>query len=75
VVGRHSRKVRAQIRNKPHHIFEKIIFAKVGLTLLIFNKVRAQRGANDLDAGKNHRLGEFVARDNLIGGREQAHRA
>ena len=30
-----------------HQIFEEMIFAKVGLTLLILNKVRAQRGAND----------------------------
>ena len=30
-----------------YQIFKKMIFAKVGLTLLILNKVRAQRGAND----------------------------
>ena len=30
-----------------YQIFEKLIFAKVGFTLLILNKVRAQRGAND----------------------------
>jgi len=34
-----------------HRIFEKMIFAKVGLTLLILNKVRAQRGANDFGRG------------------------
>ena len=31
--------------------FREMIFAKVGLTLLILNKVRAQRGANDLGRG------------------------
>ena len=34
-------------------IFEKMIFAKVSfITLLILNKVRAQRGANDFGRGK-----------------------
>jgi len=35
------------IRGGDHRIFEKMSFAKVSLTLLILNKVRAQRGAND----------------------------
>ena len=61
-----------------YQIFEKLIFAKVGLTLLILNKVRAQRGANDFGRGKkalSRRVLYFIARDNLIGGNEQAHRA
>ena len=57
-----------------YQIFEEIIFAKVGLTLLILNKVRAQRGANDFGrGGKTSAI--FIARDNLIGGNKQAHRA
>ena len=53
-----------------YQIFEKMIFAKVGLTLLILNKVRAQRGANDFGRGEkalSRRV--FLARDNLIGGK------
>ena len=34
-----------------YQIFEKMIFAKVSLTRLILNKVRAQRGANDFGRG------------------------
>ena len=44
-----------------YQIFEKMIFAKVGLTLLILNKVRAQRGANDFGRGKKQTLGEFYS--------------
>ena len=59
-----------------HQIFEETIFAKVSLTLLIFNKARAQRGAKRFwTPGESIVLASFVARDNLIGGSEQAHRA
>ena len=46
-----------------YQIFEKMIFAKViSLTLLILNKVRAQRGANDFGRGKKKQtLGEFYS--------------
>ena len=42
-----------------YQIFEEMIFAQVGLTLLILNKVRAQRGANDFARGKKQTLGEL----------------
>ena len=35
-----------------YQIFEKTIFARVSLTVLILNKVRAQRGANDFGRGE-----------------------
>ena len=62
-----------------YQIFEKIIFARVSLTLLILNKVRAQRRANDFGRGGKALSRRVLylkgARDNLIGGNEQARRA
>ena len=47
-----------------YQIFEKIIFEKVSLTLLILNKVPTQRKSAELtilDAGGKHCLGEFYS--------------
>ena len=59
-----------------YQIFEEMIFAKVSFTLLILNEVRAQRRTNDSRRRKKSKLSaSFIARDNRVGGNEQARRA